>query len=387
MIKIYNKKNCCGCSACYNVCPKNCISMKADEEGFYYPVVNTLKCIDCGLCEKVCPMVNNTDSTNMSVAIGAYNKDISIRRESTSGGVFRILSQYVIDCGGVVFGAAFDDKFNVIHTFSETIEGCKQFSGSKYVQSDMNDCYSQARQFLKANRYVLFSGTPCQIAGLKIFLKKEYEKLITVDIVCHSVPSPYIWNKYKNIISNGRKIQDIKFRHKVLGNNSNMFYVQFDNGEQINEPYGENLYIKGFTKGLYSRPSCYSCRFSNLNRKSDFTLGDLWGVETIYPELENKWGTSLILLNTKKARSIFKCIKPNLKYKKIDVKKAIFFNPAINTSTEYNEYRENVFSGKDLIKSIKYYIENIPEKEKNDYSLSIIEKIKIRIINMIHKHK
>ena len=196
MIEIKDKKDCCGCQACVTVCTKHCIAMQADNEGFLYPIVDKSACTNCGLCEKVCPVINQSEPHKPLKVYAAKNKNEDIRRQSSSGGIFTLLAEKVINEGGVVFGARFNENWNVVHSWTDTKEGIAALRGSKYVQSTIGNTYNEAREFLKQGRKVLFSGTPCQIAGLKKFLRKEYNNLLTVDVVCHGVPSPLVWRKY-----------------------------------------------------------------------------------------------------------------------------------------------------------------------------------------------
>lgn len=198
MIDIKEKKECCGCNACAQRCPKSCITMREDSEGFLYPEVDKEICIDCGICEKVCPVMYQGNKRKPLAVYAVKHKNNEIRLSSSSGGVFTALAESVIDEGGVVFGAKFDDNWCVVHSYSETKEGLAAFRGSKYLQSRIGDSFKKVECFLKANRKVLFSGTPCQIAGLKRFLRKEYDNLLTVDFVCHGVPSPGVWREYLN---------------------------------------------------------------------------------------------------------------------------------------------------------------------------------------------
>ena len=193
MIEIIDKAKCCGCHACDNVCPKNCIKIIIDEEGFLYPKINKDICISCNLCEKVCPLINSIDNNEFkSIAYACKNRNEQVRINSSSGGIFFLLCEEVINKNGVVFGATFDDNFNVKHSFTETLEECKAFRGSKYVQSSIGDMYKHAKRFLDQDRTVLFTGTQCQIKGLNIFLGKSYKNLLTVDVICHGVPSQSI---------------------------------------------------------------------------------------------------------------------------------------------------------------------------------------------------
>ena len=198
MINIKDKADCCGCNSCIQVCPRHCIATKTDKEGFAYPVVESFRCIDCGLCERVCPILNQNVTRVPVKTYAAKNPNETIRSKSSSGGIFTLLAEIVIVQGGVLFGARFDEDWNVIHDFTETLEGVAAFCGSKYVQSRIGDSYRRVEKFLKAGRKVLFSGTPCQVAGLKRFLRKEYDNLLIVDFVCHGVPSPKVWQMYLN---------------------------------------------------------------------------------------------------------------------------------------------------------------------------------------------
>lgn len=204
MIKITEKSECCGCNACVQRCPKQCISMKEDGQGFLYPFVDTASCIDCGLCEKVCPILNPFDTKEPLQVLAAKNKNEDQRLKSSSGGTFILLAEHIIKQGGVVFGARFDTNWEVEHCYAETIEELEPLMRSKYVQSKIGNTYKEAEQFLKDGRLVMFVGTSCQIAGLKRFLRKEYDNLLAVDFICHGVPSPGIWRKYLEEIKSSR---------------------------------------------------------------------------------------------------------------------------------------------------------------------------------------
>lgn len=198
MINIAVKSKCTGCSACVQRCPKQCISFEEDSEGFYYPQVNLSLCINCGLCEKVCPVLQQDKPRNPVIVYAAKNSNLSTRLASSSGGIFALLAETILRQNGVVFGARFDNEWNVIHDYTESLDGLSVFLGSKYVQSKIGNTYKYAERFLKEGRKVLFSGTPCQIVGLKKYLRKDYDTLLTVDFVCHGVPSPMIWRDYLN---------------------------------------------------------------------------------------------------------------------------------------------------------------------------------------------
>lgn len=219
MICLTDKSQCCGCEACRNVCPKQCITLKEDKEGFLYPEINVTTCIKCGLCERVCPMLLQSNKERMPVAVyAAKHKDDNIRLVSSSGGAFTFLAEKVIEQGGVVFGARFDENWQVVHDYVETKSELSLFRGSKYVQSRIGNSYQQVQQFLKSGRLVLFTGTSCQILGLKLFLRKQYDNLLAIDVICHGVPSPKVWKKYLNEVAFGHcsQITDISFRNKKM---------------------------------------------------------------------------------------------------------------------------------------------------------------------------
>lgn len=385
MIKITKKENCTGCHGCYNVCPKKCIDMKFDEEGFLYPSVDSSKCVECGLCEKVCPIIHTIEVENEPIAIGCYNKDEKIRMESSSGGIFTLISELVIQSGGVVFGAEFDENFNVRHSYVDNMQDLHKFRGSKYVQSTIGNSYYDAKQFLEQGRQVLFSGTPCQIAGLKRYLQKDYDNLICQDIVCHGVPSTYIWEHYKKFIANGRKISGVKFRDKSTGWKTYSLQIYFYDGSLYKDIGNENSYIKGFVRDFYLRPSCYECKYKTLHRESDITLADFWGIESNEPELDDNKGVSLIFVNNYKGKEYFEKIKEKIIFKIVEIDKSVAFNPsafATCTYTKkkyifYKKYKEENFNL--LIKELSK--ESISNKIKT-YRNSMKSKIKRAILKI-----
>ena len=319
MIHITDKSQCCGCSACVQRCPKQCISLKEDIEGFLYPIVDEQTCIDCGLCGKVCPIINPNEPREPLKVYAAKHKDDEIRLKSSSGGIFTLLAEQIINEGGVVFGARFDEYWEVIHDYTETKEGLAVFRGSKYVQSRIGNTYQQAENFLKQGRKVMFTGTPCQIAGLKRFLRKEYENLLTVDFVCHGVPSPKVWRMYldetlarqgigKNtVLSHAmlrqKFIQSIDFRSKSTGWKKYSFALMLTkasaNGEEksvlLSSVFSENKFMQAFLGDYILRPSCYKCVCKSGRSGADITLGDFWGIEMIRPDLDDDKGCGLVL--------------------------------------------------------------------------------------------
>lgn len=347
------------------VCPKQCITLKEDREGFLYPLVNASICVDCGLCEKTCPVINQGTPHEPISVYAAVNPDEEIRRQSSSGGIFTLLAETVIADNGVVFGARFDKHWNVVHDYTETLEGLAAFRGSKYVQSRIGNAYSQTEQFLKAGRKVMFTGTPCQVNGLKQFLRKEYANLLAVDFVCHGVPGPKVWRKYldeevarlcdKNSVSSHHissfpdrdtLVKSISFRNKALGWKKYSFVLTLSKasaaGEQNTVSYSslfyDNAYMQAFLANLSLRPSCYNCPAKEEKSGSDITIGDYWGVENVKPNIDDDKGCSLVILNTKKGNNKFQTL--NTKKQKTFYQEAQKANPSIKLSVQEPPYRK-----------------------------------------------
>lgn len=317
MIKIKDKNNCCGCTACVSICSHDAISMQPDALGFLYPFVDEKKCVDCGLCEKVCAFKSDYDiSNNLSTPIvyGARHKDIDEVMKSRSGAAFVAISDYVLEHGGVVYGVGYKEHFKVSHKRAITKEQRDEFRGSKYVQSDLSEVFQEIRKDLCSGLYVLFSGTPCQTAGLNAYIgKKLREKLLLVDIVCHGVPGPYIWRDYLSFIEQKRNglVKEVDFRNKSIGGWADQIdtYV-FEKEQEVDNTL---TFATIFDSEITLRKSCFHCKYTNIKRPSDITLADFWGWEKVNPEanIDNK-GLSLILCNTPKGLDIFKNVKHNM---------------------------------------------------------------------------
>jgi len=374
MIKINKKEDCCGCHACMNACPKNAIEMVEDEKGFRYPKIDKSKCINCGLCEKVCPILNVNSSNNKPKAYAAKNNDDKIRLNSSSGGLFYLLADYILSKKGVVYGASFDHNFDVEHIEVSTKKDLNRIMTSKYVQSNIKDTYKKAKNNLDEGRFVLFTGTPCQIEGLLLYLRKDYEKLYTQDIICHGVPSPQVWRKYIS----GKKIQEVNFRNKDNGwVNYNYLINAKDNNYCNNHKYDN--YSKSFLSNYILRDSCYKCKFKKYNRLSDITLGDLWGANNIIPEMDDDKGTSLLIIHSKKGEELFDKIKSNCSYKKIDLDQAVEYNSAYITSVSKPKNMEEFYNDLSLnsgdLKVINKYVKvSFSRKIKNKIK-SIIKRV------------
>lgn len=354
MIEIIDKVQCVGCNACVQRCPKQCINMNIDEEGFAYPKVDMQKCINCGICEKVCPVINQPLDAVISQNRRSYAciaNDEEILMQSSSGGIFTLFAKAIINTGGVVFGACFDDNFQVIHDYSETLQDCKKFMGSKYVQSRIGNSFSQVESFLKKGRPVLFSGTPCQILGLKLFLRKNYSGLMTIDIVCHAIPSPKIWQYYldelKSSVHDSVNFDQIQFRNKTTGWYKYSFLARIKSINSISivsQPHMDNSYMKGFLSGLFNRPSCYMCPAKNNKSGSDVTLADFWGIEKILPEIDLEKGVSLVIVNTSHGEKLFADCGKSITKKEIPFNDAIQDNQSYLRSAELNPKRKDFFN-------------------------------------------
>lgn len=308
------KKECCGCTACEHVCPVNCISMVEDEEGFLYPVIREEKCMHCHKCENVCPVRYPEKGNNGTTAYVGYYTDADIRRNSSSGGIFTAVAEWILEQGGVVFGAAYDENFEVHHVAVEKKEELEQLRGSKYVQSRLENAYPKVRKYLEAQRKVLFTGTACQIAGLKKYLGKDYGELYTADVLCHGVPSPKIWRMY---LENHRcrqqsSVKTINLRDKKDGWKNYAVKIEFSNQNLYELPHGNDPFFRMFLTDIALRPSCYACRFKEMPRISDLTMGDCWGVENSMPDMDDDQGTSVILVHSAKGDRLLLEIEKNL---------------------------------------------------------------------------
>lgn len=327
MKKIYfdskNKKDCNGCGTCSLICPKKCITMEEDEEGFFYPKVDKSKCIKCNKCKNVCSNFNEKKENNEK-AYAVINTHKKYADKFSSGGMFFALAQYIIEKGGVVFGVRYTEELKVVHDYAENIDDVVKFCGSKYVRSDLKDSYLKVEEFLIKDRYVLFTGTPCQINGLKKYLGKEYEKLLLCDVICRANPSPKTFKMFKQNLenTNNKRVKMISFRGKRNGWESPNTLIMYEDGKEEKN----NVFLNAFGADLINRPSCSKCVFVSKRRISDITIGDLWGVNEIFPSLQFKDGVSLLIINSLKGKQVFNEIKNKIKYKEVDYDKACSFN-------------------------------------------------------------
>lgn len=321
-IKLFNKKeDCCGCSACANICPKGAITMEADGLGFLYPKIDEAKCIKCGLCKKVCSFNSNYDRSlnlNEPEVYAVRHKDLKEIVTSRSGAVFIALSDWVLNKNGIIYGAGYTGHFRVVHKRAVTKIERDEFKGSKYVQSDLNTVFKQVKNDLENNQYVMFSGTPCQTAGLRAFLKLtgvNIDKLFLIDIVCHGVPSPYFWRDYIDYIErkNKQKVIEVNFRDKTK-----FGWTAHKESFKLEDTY-TYTYTYTFYQHIMFRRSCGVCHFTNLKRPSDITIGDFWGWQKVDSKFNaDDKGVSLVLLNTEKGKKLFELIKSEINFIKTD---------------------------------------------------------------------
>lgn len=368
MIEIQDRQQCCGCQACVNICPRKCISMEFDEEGFSYPKVNIDECIKCNACDNVCPMLNSVKICEREQRIYvAVNKDFSMRNSSSSGGVFGLLAKNVLDKEGIVFGAALDDQHRVCHKYISSMSEIRALQGAKYAQSDVRSTYKKAKDFLDEDKWVLFAGTPCQIEGLLNYLHKEYAKLLTVDVICHGVPSPILWEKHLSEISSDHDSpRDINFRDKTYGWKTSSLKVKFANGDTYLKTHREDPYFRLYHSDLCLRRSCYNCNFRNIYRRSDITLGDCWGIDNITPRLNDNRGASVIIVHSQNGEDYINAIKGQLDTEHTTIDNVIKYNPSVAKNVPSNEKRDEFMrmSKTHSVKELNDYFCKMTPKEK-----------------------
>ena len=380
MIAIENKELCCGCSACASICPKHCISMQEDREGFLYPIVDENQCVDCGECERVCHELHPYGERSPIKVLAAVNTDEDVRMRSSSGGVFYSLAERAISKGGVVFGARFDENWQVVIDYSETLEGVKAFMGSKYVQARIETAYTDTKRFLQEGRKVLFSGTPCQIASLHHFLKKGYDNLTTVDVICHGVPSPKVWRKYINEICGSQAaITSVNFRDKTNGWSDYNVCVRYKSENVVKElqtKATKDVFMRGFLADFTTRPSCYACKAKKGRSHSDITLGDFWGIDNVFPDMNDERGTSVVVIHTEKGRKSVEGLGIKTKETSLDMLKQ--YNPSYIRSAPRHPKRDTFFAHIEKEKLTKV-IDDCTKPTVKQRIKSLLRKIAMRI--------
>ncbi len=363
---------CTGCTACASACPHSCIEMVADQQGFLIPRVSESRCVGCLKCQESCPIITPKEMPAQStVAIAAYSRNESVRMASSSGGLFSELAAHVIRQGGIVWGARFDESFQVVHSSATDISELAAMRGAKYAQSDLSGAFPTIQKQLQQGKPVLFSGLPCQIAGLKSFLNGDDPNLFCIDCVCHSVPSPLAWEHYLQFRSRseGEKSPvSVNFRSKETGWTKYRYSVQFTFPKsRYSSVSSEDIYMRLFTKGCISRESCGHCSFKGVDRHSDITLGDCWGIWDFASEFDDNRGTSLLLVHSEKGDSLFSAIKDRCEYREIDLKQACEHNPAILRSIKQHPQRDRILCK--IIADTKF--EDPAERQSNSFRKTI----------------
>lgn len=363
MIRISDKSLCCGCTACVCACPAQCIVMRRDREGFDYPVANPDLCLNCGLCERVCPVLNMNDEVAESVAYAARTE--SGLEKVSSGGIFPLIAEKFIAEGGEVCGAELDEDCKVIHSFVEKVDELPRLVGSKYVQSELYSMFEDVKSELENGCKVLFTGTPCQVAGLKFYLRKDYDGLYCVDIACHGVPSPGLWEKYRVAIEklHNSKLRHVNFRDKSDGwRHYNIKYIFQE--KEVLVPRLKDSFIALFLQDMNLRPSCYECRFRDGESGSDLTLSDLWNVEQAAPQMNDDRGVSGVLVKTKKGQELFAGIAEKLEVYEISMEDLKKDNGGFSGSVQMPEKRAEFFKGvhstQNLLKYMSGYVVRQP---------------------------
>lgn len=385
MEQVLSKDKCSGCHACYSVCPRNAITMKMDKEGFLYPQIDQNKCINCFLCRGACPVLSMDNVENelpKKICYAACAKNHEERRTSSSGGVFSAIARQIINEDGFVCGALFDEHLTLQHEVIQTETNLMRLKGSKYIQSKIGDSFIIIKEILSSGRKVLFCGTPCQVAGLKSFLKSDPDNLFTVDLICHGVPSPGVFNKYLQEKTQKRVI-DVRFREKTVNEQDTEFCISLEDGMISKERTRDNLFYQGFIKNYYLRPSCYDCGFKGIHRSSDITIGDFWGVQEYHPQFSDKAGTSSIIVNTSKGKKVFEIIKDKLHCESAKLDEITQWNTCYYQSVACTHARSDFF---DLIEtsSIEDTVRILMMKEKKEekhHPLKSLEKYIQSIVN------
>lgn len=365
---------CSGCGACLNICPKKAISSAEDNEGFMYPSVDEGKCVGCSLCVKVCPVLDEAEEKRPLKVFAAKNKDFAERRSSTSGGIFLPLAHEIIRRGGAVFGVEMSQDFLYArHACAESMDDVRRFSGSKYLQSDTAGTYSMVKSLLSEGRPVLYSGTPCQISGLKHFLGRDWPGLFTVDIICHGVPSPKVWRMYLASLGTAG-VSSVGFRDKVTGWKVSSLVIRDGRGKvALSETIDRNIYLQGFLRNLYMRPSCHRCPSKAGRSGSDLTIADFWGIRKFHPEFDDNDGVGLVFVNTPAGESLF----GSLDFEKISCSydEAVLKNASYYKSSPVHAGREDFFGRLDRTRNIRALI-----------SRYISDPYKVRLKRFLRRH-
>ena len=372
-IRVVPAEQCTGCAACENLCPDDAIQMHPDDEGFLFPIVDDDRCIQCGKCVEACPALHlsypNSDQPSCYAFLGSED----IRSRSSSGGAFTYFADWVLQKNGVVCGAVFsEDYLSAHHVLTKDMAGLAPIRQSKYLQSDIGTCYQAIKVHLENHRFVLFSGCPCQIAGLKAYLGRAYDKLLLVDLICNSAPSPLAWKEYVKEASAGRTLREASFRDKRLGWAPKV-HLHFTDGSEYIEDESMLPWIQPFISGISTRKSCHLCSFARLSRQGDITLGDYWGIAGIDTALNDGRGTNLITLNNEKGHAAFEKALQNRKEVTLT---SIPFSVAIESIPSRYYQGQNRHPGREVffknLQAGKSYSESLNAAKNQRYDFGIL---------------
>ena len=388
MKEILERKSCCGCGSCYTACNHKAIDMQLDEEGFEYPVVNQDRCIDCGACQTVCPVIQYDKraekryaNNNVQIGFVARNKHYEQRLISSSGSIFPHIATWILESGGIVVGAAYDEKYNVIQKAITSVEVLPSLQGSKYLQCKINkDIFKQIKKELQFGHKVLYTGMACQVEGLKAFLKKDFENLYTIDLICMGIPSYVVWQRYLHTFFNGEKIKSINFKEKSVGWDSFSFRVDTDK-RVFKEPGMHNLYLRSMFLSWNMRPSCFHCPFKKAERISDFTLADAWGVYENTPNINDNKGLSSVIIHSKKGFILWNKLKDQFDSENVSI-------------DDIARGNSNLISNKPQIGNRKLFYEMLSDDPKNAFELlcsikepSLLQRLKNKVTAVFNKKR
>lgn len=379
------KKECTGCGACFNVCPKNAISMVEDSMGFKYPIIDQKKCINCGLCKNTCPVIGKPKKEeHLLESYACWSKDETLRFTSTSGGIFTELAKDIIDKKGYVIGAKYNEDNMVVHSVAGSIEELEQLKQSKYLQSDTNIVFRQTKKLLDEGLDVAFCGTPCQIAGLHKYLRRDYSNLLTIEFICRGVNSPKAYRFWLSEIEleEEKKATKVWFKYKINGWKSSPKCTKIDFSDGSSKIYDgkDNLYMRGYLESnLYIRPSCGACKFNGLARQADIVLADFWGIKE---EMNDDKGTSLVIINSEKGKKSFENIQERIFYRQLDIEEIGLGNVSLTSSVKINKKSEKFLSSlteKNFSTLVKKY-GHISFRDSKQKLIDTIKKIVKKII-------
>ncbi len=378
-MKICDPSRCCGCMTCEAVCPNSAISAERDEYGFMRPVINADMCVECGLCREKCP-VNKKNENAPLEAYAAYNKDTEERMKSSSGGIFALLAKETLECGGAVVGAGYDENFSVRHKIITDKKDLSDLMGSKYLQSDTSGLWKSIKDHLQKGCSVLFSGTPCQCAALRSFLGRDYDNLTVVDIICHGVPTPKLWQNY--LAERFPNTKEVNFRSKKKGWHLFSINIKSDMGD-YSDTTNYDPYYRLFFGNNVLRECCYDCNFKGNGYVSDITLGDFWGINHTFPEMNDDKGISAVVIRTERGKKAFESISDKLTMKKCTVGNILTGNPTLNKSSNRHPEREDVMK---MIAEEKPFVQIAEKYAKPTPAFQAIKsEIKFRIMTAVGK--